>query len=86
MEKSSAAVGSLVVAGLAVTCSLSLNNFINACCNYKWPEPEDRLERVYIRFYTFMGTLIITLAAFWFVSCRVKNANIDALYKISDVG
>ena len=55
-----AAAASLLMAGLTITCSLSLNNLLNAWFNYALPEPSplDLKKRVMYRLGIFVVVLM----------------------------
>ena len=52
--------GSLLLGGLTITCSLSLNNMMNAWFNYAFPEPgaDDLYKRFTYRLFVFAFVII----------------------------
>lgn len=78
-EKFMAIGGSLLLAGLTITCSLSLNNAINALFNCCFPEPEDRYKRFYYRLVVFVVVLAMVTPLAYAVTnnCRAKQSLID---------
>lgn len=79
MKKVLAVGASLLLAGLTITCSLSLNNLMNAWFNYNFPEPDDLKKRVYYRLGFFVLVLIFVAIVTVLISnnLKVKQSLID---------
>lgn len=81
VQKVLAVGASLLLAGLTITCSLSLNNLMNAGFNYYFPEPkaEDLKRRFMYRaaFFLFVLILVAVVAVFISSNKRVKQSLID---------
>ena len=81
VQKVLAVGASLLLAGLTITCSLSLNNVMNAGFNYYFPEPkpEDLKRRFMYRaaFFLFVLILVAVVAVLISNNRRVKQSLID---------
>ena len=80
-EKLVAVSASLLLAGLTITCSLSLNNMMNAWFNYTFPEPhaDELYKRFTYRLFFFVIILIFVAIVVVIVTnhSKAKQSLID---------